>query len=141
MTTRTSNGLKSRARYFELVRLCPLLPIRSEGALDRALEMIDSLIDQKRLDSDEQGYLDILSDLVESYEEKHHPIPPPSDAALLQHLIEARGATQAEVSRATGIAVSTLSEILSGKRTLPRFKIGRLANYFHVSPAVFAFEK
>lgn len=30
---------------------------------------------------------------------------------------------------------------LSGKRTIPRFKIGRLAAYFRVSLAVFAYEK
>jgi HTH-type transcriptional regulator / antitoxin HigA len=37
------------------------------------------------------------------------------------------------------IAVSTISEVLCGKRTLNRDHIGRLARYFHVSPDTFAF--
>ena len=39
----------------------------------------------------------------------------------------------------TGIAESTISEVLSGKRKLNRTQIGKLARYFHVSPAVFEF--
>ena len=45
--------------------------------------------------------------------------------------------TQAEVARATKIAESRISEVLSGKRRLTRGQIEKLAAYFHVSPAVF----
>ncbi|MBI3270724.1 MAG: helix-turn-helix domain-containing protein [Planctomycetes bacterium] len=141
MTTRVSGARRPRDTYFELVRRFPLRPIRSELELDRATEVIDELLSRPRLDADEADYLDVLSDLTEKYEEEKHPMPPASDAEMLAFLIEQKGVTQAEVSRATGMAVSTLCEILSGKRTVPRFKIGKLAAYFHVSPAVFAFEK
>jgi HTH-type transcriptional regulator/antitoxin HigA len=43
------------------------------------------------------------------------------------------------VSRATGIADFTISEILSGRRGLNRAHIGKLAGYFHVSADAFAF--
>jgi HTH-type transcriptional regulator/antitoxin HigA len=43
----------------------------------------------------------------------------------------------AEVARATKIAESTISEVLSGKRSLNRLHITRLAAYFHVKPEVF----
>jgi plasmid maintenance system antidote protein VapI len=56
-------------------------------------------------------------------------------------LIEAKGAAQAEVARAAGIAESTISEVLAGKRDLTRAQIGRLARYFHVTPAVFSFDE
>ncbi len=143
MSTRTIGGPAARDTYFELVRRCPLLPIRSERELRRGLAMIDELMSRKRLDADEEGYFDVLSDLVEQYEEKHHAIDTDSvsDADMLRHLIEAKRVTQAEVSRVTGIAPQTICEILAGKRTIPRFKIGRLARYFHVDPGVFSFEK
>ena len=66
-------------------------------------------------------------------------MPPVSDAEMLRHLVEAKGITQTEVSRATGIADSTISEVLKGKRSLNRSHIGKLAKYFNVSPDVFAF--
>jgi len=68
-----------------------------------------------------------------------HPIAPVSDGEMLRHLIEAKGVSQTEVSRATGIANSSISEILKGKRSLNRSHIGKLARYFNVSPEVFAF--
>jgi len=132
---------RPRDTYFELVRRFPLRPIRSEDELERATEVMDELLSRSALDPGEEDYLDVLSDLTEKYEEEEHPIPPASDAEMLAFLMEQKGVTQAEVARASGIAVSTICEILSGKRTIPRFKIGKLAAYFHVSPAVFPFEK
>ena len=79
----------------------------------------------------------MLGDLVEEYETEHHLIPPVSDADMPRHLIEARGTTQAAVAAESGIAVSTISEILAGKRGPNRRHIEALARMFHVSPAVF----
>jgi HTH-type transcriptional regulator/antitoxin HigA len=118
----------------------PLRPIRSKAALDRAIALVDELLDRGNLGRDEQDYLDVLSDLIERYEAEEHPIAPVSDAQMLQHLIEAKGVTQADVARETGIAESTISEVLAGKRSLNRTHIGKLARYFHVEPGVFTFE-
>ncbi|MBI5365646.1 MAG: helix-turn-helix domain-containing protein [Planctomycetes bacterium] len=137
MSTRTLSARRPRDTYFELVRRFPLRPLRCERDLDAATSLMNELVDRVRLDSDEQDYLDVLSDLVEKYEEKHHPIPPPSDADLLAFLIEQKGVTQAEVARGAGLAVSTVSEVLSGKRRIARAHMGALARFFRVSPAVF----
>jgi HTH-type transcriptional regulator/antitoxin HigA len=59
---------------------------------------------------------------------------------VLRHLLEARGATQAAVARENGIAESTISEVLAGKRALSRAQIGKLARYFNVGPTAFRFE-
>jgi HTH-type transcriptional regulator / antitoxin HigA len=60
-------------------------------------------------------YLDALSDLIASYEDEHHSIEPASDAAMLAHLMESAGVTQAQLSRETSIPKSTISEVLAGK--------------------------
>jgi len=126
-------------RYVALIRQFPLRPIRSEEELEEAIRVVDSLVGRPALTSEEQDYLEVLSDLVERYEAEAHPIAPLSDADMLQHLIEAKGVPQTEVAKATGIADSTISEVLSGKRSLNRTHIGKLARYFAVSPEVFAF--
>ena len=130
---------KQQDRYLELVRRFPLRPIRSEAELDEAIQVIDSLLDQDGLTPPEDDYLDVLSDLVEAYEDVHHPIGPVSDADMLHSLLDSRRETQAPVAKGAGIAESTISEVLSGKRKLTRKQIGKLARYFHVDPSVFAF--
>ena len=125
--------------YLDLVRQFPLRPIRSERELDRAIKVVDSLVDRPSLSPCQKDYLDVLSDLVEAYEEEHHPIAEVSDARMLRHLLEAKAVSQTEVAKATGIANSTLSAVLKGVRQFTRQHIGRLAKYFHVEPGVFNF--
>jgi HTH-type transcriptional regulator / antitoxin HigA len=132
-------GATARDRYMELICQFPLRPIRSEAELDRAIAMVDSLVDRPKLSRAEADYLDILTDIVERYESEAHPIEPVSDSVMLAHLLEARGVTESQVAKATGIAVSTLSEVINDKRSLNRGHIGKLAAYFGVSPDVFAF--
>ena len=79
----------------------------------------------------------MLSDLVEAYESKTIPMRPVGDADLLRFLIEQKSVTQAGAATATGIAESTISEVLAGKRKLNRAQIAMLARYFHVEPAAF----
>jgi len=124
-------------RYFALARMFPLRPIRSEDALDRAIAMVDSLLDRESLSAAESDYLEVLSDIVRRYESEEHPLPSVSDAELVRHLIEARAITQAQLAAETAIAESTISAVLSGKRMLSRKHVATLARYFKVNPAVF----
>jgi HTH-type transcriptional regulator/antitoxin HigA len=62
---------------------------------------------------------------------------PVGDAELLRFLIEQKGITQAATAAGAGIAESTISAVLAGKRTLTRTQIAKLARYFHVEPAAF----
>ena len=93
---------------------------------------MDELLDRDQLSDPEQDYLDVLSDQVEAYEAGAVPIRPVGDADLLRFLIETRGTTQAAVAKEAGIAESTISEVLAGKRRLNRAQIGKLARHFHV---------
>jgi HTH-type transcriptional regulator/antitoxin HigA len=125
--------------YLALIRTFPFRPIRSEGDLDEAMEVLDALVDKDTLTAAEADYLAVLSDLVEQYEAGAHAIPSASDAELLQHLLEAQAATPDRVAQATGMAIATLAAVLDGTQRLTREQIGTLARYFQVSPSVFAF--
>src|SRR4051812_7520750 len=96
-----------RDTYLELIHVFPLRPIRNDRELDKAVEVIDSLIDKEKLDAGESDYLDVLSDLVERYEDETIELAGSDDSAMLAHLIEAAGLTQAEVSRRSSISSST----------------------------------
>jgi HTH-type transcriptional regulator/antitoxin HigA len=139
MTIGTVYG-KTEDRYLDLVRKFPLRPLRSDVDLDAAVAVVDSLIDRPGLTAAEQDYLDVLSDQVEAYEAEMVPIRPVGDAELLRFLIEQKNVTQAETASGAGIAESTISEVLAGKRRLNRSQISKLARYFHVEPSAFLSE-
>ena len=72
--------------YFRLVKRFPLAHIQDDEQLDAAQKVIDGLLEHE-LDDGEQTYLDVLTDLVEDFEEKHLPIPDVSEAEVLRELL------------------------------------------------------
>jgi HTH-type transcriptional regulator / antitoxin HigA len=140
MTTKATFSLKGKARdsYLELVLAFPLASIKSDRHLQQAHDVMDRLLARGRLDYGEETYLDALSDLVAAYEDEHHAIEPASDADMLRHLMEAKGITQVQLHRDTGIAKSTISEVLAGKKPFSRQMIRKLADFFRVDVSVLA---
>ncbi|MGO9915278.1 MAG: helix-turn-helix domain-containing protein [Isosphaeraceae bacterium] len=140
MATKTSSQFKGKVRddYLELVVKFPLASLKSEEQFQDAQAVLDELLAKGKLSVGEEIYLDALSDLVASYEDAHYPIEPASDADMLRHLMEAKGVTQAELHRDTGLAKSSISEVLAGRKTFSRQMIRRLADYFKVDVSILA---
>jgi HTH-type transcriptional regulator / antitoxin HigA len=140
MTVETTFNLKGAGwySYMELVMAFPLASIKSDEQLHEAQKVIDRLLAQGELNCGEETYRDALSDLVAAYEDEHYAIEPASDAEMLRHLIEAKGVTQAQLSRDTMVPKSTISEILAGKKHLSRQMIRKFADYFRVDASVLA---
>jgi HTH-type transcriptional regulator/antitoxin HigA len=130
-------------KYLKLIRDFPLRPIRNDAELHRATKVVDQLAARGEADlsADESAYLDVLSDVVEKYEERRYPLHESTAAEMLAFLIEQRNVTQKDVAEATGIPISTISELISGKRAFTLNHVKRLIGYFHVSPAVFVAAK
>ena len=122
--------------YFDLVRRFPLTHIRDDSHLSAAQEVLDRLLEQD-LDEGEQEYLDALTDLVETYEGEHVPIPDASEADVLRELMRSKGLSQMRLAKAVGISQSTISAVLGGTRALTKDQVVALARFFHVSPAAF----
>ena len=122
----------------KLVTAFPLASIKSDEQLQEARKVMDWLLARGQLNDGEEMYLDTLGDLVATYEDEHYTIEPASDADMLRHLMEAKGVTQAQMSRDTAVPKSTISEILAGKKHLSRQMIRRFADYFGVDPSVLA---
>lgn len=134
--------LDSRGRtvdsYLELVLAFPLASVKSDRQLAQAQRFMDRLLAKGELDGGEEMYLDALSDLVAAYEDAHHPIEPASDAEMLRHLMQAKGITQAQLSRETELPKSTISEVLAGKKQFSRQMIRKFVHYFRVDVSILA---
>lgn len=129
---------RASASYMTLARAYPIHPIRSADDLDAAIAVLDRLLARARpLDEQERDYRDSLAHEIERYEAEAHPMPAIAANDMLRHLLDARGVTLSVAAAATGIALSTLSAVLRGKRRLNLGHIQALAPYFGVEPAVF----
>lgn len=111
--------------------------IRNEREYKRALRHVDDLMKRSRRSRAEGELLDLMAHLIAQYEESIDPTPDVPPRRILAHLIESRGATAADVSRATGIHRSTLSAVLAGRREISKANVAKLSRYFGVSPVVF----
>ncbi len=91
-------------------------PIRHDADYDAALARIDSLMDAPE-GSAERDELEVLTTLVEVYEDEHFPIDLPSPIDAIQFRMEQAGLSQADLVPYIG-SRAKVSEVLAGKRTL-----------------------
>ena len=80
--------------------------------------------------------IELLTLLIERYEEERFSIPKASPSDVLRFLLERHGLKQRDLAADLG-GESVVSEVLSGKRKLNATHIEQLSRRFHVSPAVF----
>jgi HTH-type transcriptional regulator/antitoxin HigA len=91
-------------------------PIKTESDYNEALAEIERLMGAE-LNTSEGDKLDVLTTLVEAYEEKHYPIDPPDPIEAIIHQMESQGITRKDLERYLGNR-ARVSEILNRKRSL-----------------------
>ena len=122
--------------YLDLIRKFPLRSIRTEAELDAAQIVLDGLL-RRKLNAGGEQYLGALTDLIEVYEDRAHPIPDAPEADVLRLLMESNGLSQSRLAREVGISQSTISAVLGGARSLTKEQVVALAQHFHLSPMAF----
>jgi len=85
---------------------------------------------------EEEEAIELMTLLVERYEQERYPVPQAEPVDVLRYLLERNGLSQRDIAPELG-SESTVSLVLSGKRLLNRDHIARLSRRFNVSPAVF----
>lgn len=105
-------------------------PIRTQKDLREALSRIDEIIDAKH-GTVEYDELEILSTLVESYEEKHCPIPPPDPVEAIKFRMDQLGLKQSDMIKYLG-GKNRVSEVLARKRPLSLRMIRNLHSKLHI---------
>ena len=106
-----------------------------EYALNRIEELLPLVTDETPLSDPSSIELEIVSDIVETYEKIHFPIEKPTVGELISLSIEERGITQKELAKELGISPSRVSEYINGKSE-PTLKIARaLCTVLGIAPA------
>jgi len=133
MTTATLSERRYRA---VLGRFLPAV-IRTESEYRRMLAAASELMerDEGDLTEEEGRVLELLSFLIEEYEDRVHPLPRGQPGKMVAHLL---GERELKPSDLWGILPrSRVSEILSGKRSVSKEQAKKLAEFFGVPVDLF----
>ena len=114
--------------------------IKNEAAYRAALKRIDELLllvdDETPTDDMNYLELDMLSDMVEEYEDIHYPIGKPTLIDIIKLRLYEMGITQSKLAEMLGLSNARVSEILNGKSE-PSLKIGReLSRQLNIDPEI-----
>lgn len=90
-------------------------PIKTESDYRRALKQLDNLMDAKK-GTDEGNELELLSILIEKYEEDNFPISAPDPISAIKFRLEQLNMSQSDFAEIVG--ANRASEILNGQRQL-----------------------
>ena len=137
MTVATKRKINAR-KYGQILAEALPRPIETDAEYERALEIINRLMSkpEHKLTPEEDTLLELLSQLVERYEERNYPIPDAPPHAVIQFLMEDRGLQHKDLMPVLGSRGVT-SEVINGKRKPSKTQIKALAEFFKLPPEVF----
>jgi HTH-type transcriptional regulator / antitoxin HigA len=109
-------------------------PIKNETDYQNALDEISVLFDAD-LNTAEGDKLEVLTTLVQAYEEEHYPIDLPDAVDALNYWMESRGLERKDLQAFIG-SRARISEILNRKRELTLAMIRKLNEGLHIPAAL-----
>ena len=129
----------SPVKYGRLLSQTMPKRIETDAEMDHFAEVMEELsraIAHGTASPEEAALHSLLATLVKEYDDRAYPLPPGDPIRMLHFLMEHRGLRAADLTPIFG-ARSVASLVLNGKRELSKTHIRKLAEFFHISPAVF----
>jgi HTH-type transcriptional regulator/antitoxin HigA len=110
--------------------------IKADAQLEHYTAQLLELERREYLSPAEKELAELLTILIEKYEDEHYPIPSAPANDVLRELLAANHLKQKDIAPIFGSA-GVVSEVLSGKRDLTTRHIKERSERFHVSAAIF----
>lgn len=128
--------IQNQAEYAEL--LSKVLPhvIHTEQENERCTASLEGLLRKSNRTPEEHRLIELLTLLIEDFEEKHYSLKAAAPLDVLRHLMDSNNLRQVDLIDAFGTA-SIASEVLNGKRAFAKSHIEKLSQRFNVSPELF----
>lgn len=123
------------ARYRALVAEAMPVVIETEAENERLLAIVEPMM-RRELSPEETKLFDLLTKLIEDFEDRHYPMGHSSPTEMLQFLMEQRGLRQRDIVHLFGSS-GVASEVINGKRAISKKLAKSLGDFFHVSPDLF----
>jgi HTH-type transcriptional regulator/antitoxin HigA len=91
-------------------------PVKTKKDYAAALKEVERLFDAKPGTADGDRF-EVLTALINVYEEKHHAVPLPNPIDAIQYYMESRGLTRRDLEKYIG-SRARVSEVLNRKRAI-----------------------
>jgi HTH-type transcriptional regulator / antitoxin HigA len=110
--------------------------IHTDEECERLTQELARLDERENPSPEERELAELLTVLIDEYEERRYPIQKASPRQTLQHLMEARKLTQKDLWKVF-VSKGTTSEVFHGKRSISKAQARKLAEFFHVNVELF----
>jgi HTH-type transcriptional regulator/antitoxin HigA len=110
--------------------------IHTDEECERLTNELISLDEREKPSAEERELAELLTVLIDEYEERRYPIRKVTPQQALQHLMEVRNLTQKDLWKTFGSKGIT-SEVFHGKRAISKAQARKLAEFFHVTAELF----
>lgn len=111
-----------------------IAPIRTEVDYEKAIKRLELIFDAKP-DTPEGDEAEVISILIDKYEEQHYPIDMPDPIEAIKFRMEQMGMKQKDLAEVVGLK-SRVSEVLNRKRKLTLDMIRKLSSALHIPTEV-----
>ena len=135
MSTKMST-LTVNPAYAQLLGKLPPKVIHTEEENEYYTKALLNLDQHGTLAPEEKDLADLLTLLIEDFEEKHYQLPKATPIEVISFLMDQHNLKQKDLTDVFGTP-SIVSEVMNGKRDLNKDHIARLSERFHVSPELF----
>lgn len=123
--------------YGKLLAIVRPRVIKTEAENQRALAKLEALDSLGRpLTTEEAELAELLTVLIQLFEETRYPLGQAAPLDALRELMEARELRQRDLIAVFG-ASSVVSDVLNGKRGISKTHARKLAEFFHVPLSLF----
>ena len=132
-----SATLLDERRYRELLDVTLPVAIRMEEEYHRLLGAAAALMEKPddEISEEEGRLLELLSVLIDEYENRAHPLPKAEPHKMLAYLLEEKDMKPSDLWPV--LPKSRVSEILSGKRSISKAQAKQLAELLRVPVDLF----
>jgi HTH-type transcriptional regulator/antitoxin HigA len=124
--------LLDERQYRKLLDEALPVAIRAEEEYRRLLGVVAGLMEkpEEEISEEEGRLLEMLSILIEEYENRAHPLPKTKPHKMLAYLLKEKNMKPSDLW--TVLPKSRVSEILNGKRGISKTQAKQLAELLHV---------
>jgi HTH-type transcriptional regulator/antitoxin HigA len=132
-----STALLDERKYQKLLDNALPVVIRTEDEYRRLLGAVEGLMEkpEEEITEEEGRLLELLSVLVEDYEDRVRPLPKTTPHKMLAYLLGDNGMKPSDLWSI--LPKSRVSEVLRGKRSISKVQAKQLAEFFRVPVDLF----
>jgi HTH-type transcriptional regulator / antitoxin HigA len=122
--------------YGQLVAEVKPKVIETEDEYAQFLAVAERLTFQQNQTPEESALYDLVTMLVEAYEQQHYEIDRASPSEVLQHIIESSGIDRTELVNIFGSS-ELVAQVLAGTKSIDPIWAQALGSRFKLSPKIF----